>query len=99
VTSQNSPTVQEHFKRHAVRSGRDFASKFNQKPYLNASMFLDSIRTICLPYIDGFRSLAVFAQEIVVLLMDNCLAQVSHDAICSLTEAKVCIITFAPHTT
>jgi hypothetical protein len=33
VTSQNSPTVQEHLKKQSVCFGKDFALKFNQKPY------------------------------------------------------------------
>jgi hypothetical protein len=49
--------------------------------------------------IDGLRGLAIFAQEIAVLLMAHCSAHVSDDVIRSLTEARVRIIIFAPHTT
>jgi hypothetical protein len=99
ITSQNFPTVQEHLKTPGVRFGRDFASKFNQKPYINAGIFLASIRTILLPYIDIFRCRAVLAHEIAVLLMAHYSADVSDDVIHILTEARVCVITFAPHTT
>jgi hypothetical protein len=97
VTSQNSSTLQKHLKKQTVRFGRDFASKFNQKPYLEAGIFLDSIRTILLPYIDTICGLAVFAQEIAVLLMDDCSDHVSDNVIHILTEARVRVITFAPH--
>jgi hypothetical protein len=43
--------------------------------------------------------LAVLAQEIAFLLMDDCSAHVSGDAISVLTEASVRVIFFAPHTT
>jgi hypothetical protein len=99
MTSQNSLTVQEHLKQQGVRFGRDFAMKFNQKPYFNAGIFLDDIRTILLQYSDTFRGRAVLAQEIAVLLMAHCSADVSDDVIRILTEARVCVIAFAPHTT
>jgi hypothetical protein len=61
ITSQNSTTIQEHLTKQYVRFGRDFALKFNQKPYFNADIFPASIRTILLPYIDIFDGLAVLA--------------------------------------
>jgi hypothetical protein len=73
--------------------------KFNQKPYFNADIFFDDIRTIFLPDVDTSRGLAVFAQEIAVLLMDDCSAHVSDDAIGILTEARVSVVAFAPQTT
>jgi hypothetical protein len=45
-----------------------------------------------------FRLLADFAEEIVVLLMDNCSAHVIDDVIHLLIEARVRVIAFAPHT-
>jgi hypothetical protein len=99
MTSQNSPTVQEHLKKQRVRVGMDFAVTFNQKPYFNAGIFFDEIRTILLPYTDTFRGRAVLAQEIAVLLMAHCSADVSDDVIPILTEARVRLITFAPHIT
>jgi hypothetical protein len=55
VTSQNSPVIQEHLNKPGVRFGRDFALKFNQKPYFTAGICLASISAILLPYIDAFR--------------------------------------------
>jgi hypothetical protein len=79
VTSQNSPVVQEHLKKQAIRFGRDIALTINHRPYLEAGIFLDGIRTIFLPYLDTLPGLAVLAQEIAVLLMDDCSAHVSDD--------------------
>jgi hypothetical protein len=99
VTSQNSSTLQGYLNKQGVRFGRDFALKFSQKPYFNAPIFLASIRTILLPYIDTLRGLAVLAQENAVLLMDDRVSDVSDDVIRILTDARLRVIIFAPHTT
>jgi hypothetical protein len=52
-----------------------------------------------LPYIDIFCALVVFAQEVAVLLVNNCSVDVSNDVIRILTVARVRVITFVPHTT
>jgi hypothetical protein len=97
--SQNSPTVQEHLKKQRVRFGRDMILKCNQKPYINAGIFIGYIRTVFLPNIDALRDLAVFAQEVTALLMDNYPAHVSDDVIRIPTEARERGITLTPHTT
>jgi hypothetical protein len=99
ATSQNSPTVQEHLKKQRVRFGRDMILKCNQKPYINAGIFIDYIRTVFLPNIDALRDLAVFLQEVAVVLMDNCPDHVSDDVIRIPTEGRERGITFTPHTT
>jgi hypothetical protein len=99
VTSQNSPTVQGHLKKQSVRVGRDFALTFNQKAKINAGIFFAYIRTILLPYVDTFRGMAVLAQEIAVLFMAHCSADVGDHVIRLLTKARVRVIPFAPHTT
>jgi hypothetical protein len=99
MTSQNAPTRQKHLKKQGVRFRRDFALKFNQNTYFNARIFLAFITTILLPYIDTFRGWAVLAQEIALLLMDHCSADVSDNVIRILTRARVRVITFALRTT
>jgi hypothetical protein len=99
VTSQNSSTIQEHLTKQGVRFGSNSALKFNQKPCINAHIFLDDIGIVFLPYLGTLRDLAVLAQEIAVLLMDGCSAHVSDDVISIPTEGRVRFITFAPHTT
>jgi hypothetical protein len=73
--------------------------KSHHRPYVNAGIFLAYIRTILLPYIDSLRRLAVFTKEVAALLMDDCSADVSDAATRVLTEARVRVITFAPHIT
>jgi hypothetical protein len=73
--------------------------KVKQKLYLNAGIFLDSIKTIFLQYIDIFAVLEVFAEEVAALLMDNCAAHVSDDVIHIPTESKVRVMIVAPHPT
>jgi hypothetical protein len=85
-------------QKQGVSFSRDLIFKFNQKPYVNAGTFFDYIRAIPLQYIDIRRGLAVLAQEIAGLFMDDCSAHVNTDVIPILTEARVRIIIFAPHT-
>jgi hypothetical protein len=73
--------------------------KFNQKPYYNADIFIAYSRTILLLYPDILPGLAILAQEITIFLMTHCSTHVSDDVIRILTEARVGVITFAPHTT
>jgi hypothetical protein len=54
---------------------------------------------VFLSYLLWLRGLAGFAAEDAVLLMDTCSAHVNEDVIHLLTETRVCVITFAPHTT
>jgi hypothetical protein len=99
VTLPNSSTIHAHLKKQGVRFGRDFALEFNDKPYFNAGIFHDYIRTIFLRYSDNVRGLTVLAHEIVFLVMDDCSARLSDDIICLLTKVRVRVITYAPHTT
>jgi hypothetical protein len=99
ITSHNSPAVQEQLRQQSVRSGREFRLTSNHRPYVNAEIFLEYVRTVFLPYLVCVRGLATFAAEEAVLLMDKSSAHVSDDAIRLLTEARVRVITFAPHTT
>jgi hypothetical protein len=88
VTSKNSTTVQEHLKNQGVRFGRDLIVKLNPEPYINTGIFLDYIRIVFLPSVDALYGLAVLAQEIAVLLMDNCSDHVSDDVIRIRTQAR-----------
>jgi hypothetical protein len=99
ITSQNSPAVQEQLRQQGVRFGRDLILKSDHRPYVKAEIFLEDVRTLFLPYLVCVRGLGAFAAEEAVLLMENCSAHVTDDVIRLLTEARVCVITFAPHTT
>jgi hypothetical protein len=99
ITSQNSPAVQEKLRQHGVRSGSDLILKANHRSYVSAEIFPEDVRTVFLPYLVCVRGLGAFATEEAVLLMDNCSAHAPDDVIRLLTEARVRVITFAPHTT
>jgi hypothetical protein len=99
ITSQNSPAVQEQLRQHDVDLGSDFILKSNHRPYVNADIFLEYVRTVFLRYLVCLRGPGAFAAEEAALLMGNCPAHVADDVICFLTEARVRVITFAPHTT
>jgi hypothetical protein len=71
----------------------------NAKPEINAEIFLDSVQIVFLPILAELRRLDEFAKEITVLLMDNCPSHIANDVIALLTEARVRVITFAPHAT
>jgi hypothetical protein len=73
--------------------------KSDQEPYINPSIFHDDIRTVFLPYLASLRGLAEFAEKVAFLLMYHCSAPVADHVIRLLTEARVRVITFAPHTT
>jgi hypothetical protein len=99
ITSQNSPAVQEQLRQHRVRFGRDLILTSNHRPYVNAEIFLEYVRTVFLPSLVCVLGLGAFAAEEAVSLMDNCSAHVTDGMIHLLTEARVRVITFAPHTT
>jgi hypothetical protein len=73
--------------------------KVHSKPYVNAQMFFDYIKTVLLPNLAELRNSEAFAEEDAVLLMDNCPSHVTREVIGILTEGRVRVITFAPHTT
>jgi hypothetical protein len=99
ITFQAPTSVQERLKKDGVRFGTDFVLRSNPSPYINGEIFLDDIRTVFLPNLAELRTLDGFAEETGVLLMDNCPSHVIDDIIAVLTEARVRVITFAPHTT
>jgi hypothetical protein len=54
---------------------------------------------VFLPCLVRLRDLERFAEEVLVLLMDNWLSHVTDDVVRLLTEAGVRVMTFASHTT
>jgi hypothetical protein len=100
ITSQAPTSVQERLKKEGVRFSTYFILRSNPKPSINAEIFLDYIRTVFLPTLAELQTLGAFTEETGVLLMDNCPSHVTDDDIIGLlTEARVHIRTFAPHTT
>jgi hypothetical protein len=73
--------------------------KSNSRPYLNAEIFLDYIRSVFLLYGIGLRSLTGLVAEDAVSLIDYYSADITDNEIHLLTTARVHIITFAPYIT
>jgi hypothetical protein len=66
VTSQTSTPVQEQLTKQGVRLGTDLVLTSNPKPYINAEIFLDYIRTVSLPNLAELRTLDAFSDETAV---------------------------------
>jgi hypothetical protein len=99
VTSQMSDNIVKRLMSRGVRLGVDFQLRQRAKPYVSRKLFLEYIKTIFLPYLNELRDTEQFEGCEAVLLMDNCSPHISEEVVAVLTEARVRIITFAPHTT
>jgi hypothetical protein len=73
--------------------------KARAKPYINAVIFLEDIRTVHLPNLNELRRLEEFSDEDAVLLMDNCPSHVGKEIFNLLRDVRVRIMTWAPYTT
>jgi hypothetical protein len=82
-----------------VRLGVDLFLRQRLKPYASRELFLEYITTIFLTCLNEPRELQEFESCEAVLLMDNCSPHVSDEVVAVLTNARVQIIIFAPHTT
>jgi hypothetical protein len=82
-----------------VRLGVDLVLRERSKPYISHEFFFEYITTIFLPYLNELRDSEELEACEAVLLMDNCSSHVSDDVVAVLANARVRIITFAPHTT
>jgi hypothetical protein len=99
VTSQISDGIHKMLISGAVRLGIDFVLWQRPKQYVSCKLFLEYIKTIFVPYLNGLRDSEEFEACEAVLLMDNYSPHVSDDVVAVLTHTRVRTITFAPHTT
>jgi hypothetical protein len=99
VTKQNSAPVQKQLRKHGLRLERELILKSNPRPYVKAGIFLDSIKTLFLPYFIRIRGLAGFAAEDAILLMENWSAHATDDVIRLLAETRVPVISVTSHPT
>jgi hypothetical protein len=81
-----------------MQNGKHLILKHRPKPYLNADLFENSIRTVFLPHVAITRIMQNIPAEDAVLLMDNCLPPLILVVIDLLSNARVRIVPFAPHT-
>jgi hypothetical protein len=73
--------------------------KSNHRACVNAEIFRDHINIVFFPYLAWLRGLTRSAEEGLVLGMFQCSTHVTDDVICSLTEATVRVMAFAPQIT
>ena len=99
VTSQASQPVRHRLSATGLQIGTHLILQQRNKPYINSELFVDYIRRVFLPYLSNLRRRPELADEEAVLLMDNCPAHVTQEVLDLLTEARVRVVTFAPHTT
>jgi hypothetical protein len=71
----------------------------NTKLYVNAEIFLGHIVTVLFSNFAEPRASNAFAEEIAMSLIDNRSSRITSDLIGLLTEAQVCVVVFARHTT
>jgi hypothetical protein len=98
VCSQVNKSVERLLKRQGFRFGVDFIIRKRNKSYMNSQLFSEYISTVLLPYIDELRTNDEFANKEIVLLMDNCCIHVQAETLQMLTNHRVKVITFPPHT-
>jgi hypothetical protein len=74
-------------------------NKSNGKPFINAEIFLYSIRTVFFGNLAELCTLDEVTEEKALLLMENWTSHLINDVIGFLTEGRVRVRTFARHTT
>jgi hypothetical protein len=79
IASQDCSSVREQVKKHGVRFGTDLIMKSDAKPYIDAEIFLDYVQTAFRPLLAGLRRLDEVAEEMVVLLIDDCPSDITSD--------------------
>jgi hypothetical protein len=99
VISQNSQSLRRKLITSGVRLGVDFVSRQRSKPYVDAAFFLEYVNGIFIADLNELRDSEQFDACAAVLMMDNYLPHMSVDVIAVLTNARVTVIIFAPHTT
>jgi hypothetical protein len=65
---------------------------------MSSQLFAEYIPTVLLPYVDELWSNEEFADKEAVLLMDNCSVHVQGDTLQMLTDHRVKVLAFPPHT-
>jgi hypothetical protein len=96
VTAQPIPPA---VLQSGLRNGTDVVFHQNRKPYIDKESCLDFLNSVFIPTLKETRLKNNLQNSDAVLLMDNCTAHTFSTAINLLTEHRVKIITFAPHTT
>jgi hypothetical protein len=96
--SQDSESLRRKLMIRGVRLGVDLVLWQRSKPYVNAVLFLEYVNNIFITYLNELRESEQINVCEAVLLMDNCSHHVSDDVVAVLTNERVRVFTFAPHT-
>jgi hypothetical protein len=99
VTSQDSAALHRALEATEMQIGKHFILKKRTKPYVNTDLFENYVRTVFLPHLAITRIMQNVRNEEAVRLMDNCSLHLTPIVIDLPSEARVRIVTFAPHTT
>jgi hypothetical protein len=99
VILQDSELFHRRLMSRGVRPGIDLVLQQSSKPYVSGRLFLEYINSIFIPYLNELRELEEFTICEAILLMDNCSPHMGDAVIAVLTDKRVRVITFAPHTT
>jgi hypothetical protein len=99
VTSQDSAALHRALEATGTQIGKHLILKHRAKPYVNADLFENYIRTVFLPHFATTRIMQNIPEEDAVLLMDHRSPHLTPVVIGLLSNACVRVVTFAPHTT
>jgi hypothetical protein len=101
--SQDSAAVRRDVEADGMKIERqlNLILKHCDKPYVNAELFEDYLRSVLLPHLMITRIVKDLREEDAVLLMDDCSPHITPAVIELLSTARmrVVVVTFAPHTT
>jgi hypothetical protein len=97
--SQDSEPVRKKLMSRSIRMGFDFVLRQRSKWYVNSILFFEYINSIFVPYFNELRETKEFEAYKAVLLMDNCLCDMSDDIVVVLTHERVRIIIFTHYVT
>jgi hypothetical protein len=101
VKSQDSAAVRQDLEADRMHIGPDLISKHRGKPYVNAELFEDYLRSVFLPHLIITRIVKDLREEDAVLLMDHCSPHIAPGVIELLSAARLRLVTFPsqPHAT
>jgi hypothetical protein len=99
VTSPDCAALHRALEATGMQIGKHLILKRRAKPDVNADLFENYAGTVFLPHLAITRIIQNVRNEEAVLLMDNCSPHLTSIVIDLLSEARVQIVAFPPHTT
>jgi hypothetical protein len=81
-----------------VREDIDLRIKIPGSPYVTRAIFVEYVRTVPIPAVEGDRSIAGCQNKPAILFCDNCASHCSDEVKRELAEHGVLLLTYPPHT-